>query len=174
MKKLFVSLFALLFLGLMLGLAAPAAPLSAEGISVYFSPDGGTRDKIISRINLSRKSIKIAIYSLTSGEIAWALENAKKRGVEIKVVADYSQAKGKHSEIPYLQSKGLKIRILKGKGRGIMHNKFAVFDDKEVVTGSYNWTNNAEQNNYENALFMKGDQLVQAFSREFDQLYGHP
>ncbi|MFA6169715.1 MAG: phospholipase D-like domain-containing protein [Candidatus Margulisiibacteriota bacterium] len=171
MKKLAAVLLVVFF-----GTLGPtgAAPLSAEGISVYFSPNGGTRDKIISRINLARKSIKIAIYSLTSGEITWALENAKKRGVEIKVVADYSQSKGKHSEIPYLINKGFKVKVIKGKGRGIMHNKFAVFDDQEVATGSYNWTENAEQNNYENALFLKGTQIVSAFSREFDLLYDRP
>ncbi|MFA5034981.1 MAG: phospholipase D family protein [Candidatus Margulisiibacteriota bacterium] len=171
MKKLIALLVLVLWIWTP---GAVAAPLSAEGISVYFSPNGGTRDKIISRINLARKSIKIAIYSLTSGEIVWALENAKKRGVEIKIVADYSQSKGKHSEVPYLVNKGFKVKIIKGKGRGIMHNKFAVFDDKEVATGSYNWTDNAEKNNYENSLFLKGAQIVSAFSREFDQLYDRP
>jgi len=58
-----------------------SAPTPAKPVAVYFSPEGGIRDKIIAKINLARKSIKIAIYSFTSGDIAWALENAKKRGV---------------------------------------------------------------------------------------------
>src|SRR3989339_301480 len=169
MKKVITALFILLLIGA--AALQPASAISADSIQVSFSPNGGTRDKIISRINLSKKSIKIAIFSLTSGEIAWALESAKKRGVDVRIVADLSQSRGKHSEIAYLQKKGLKIKIAKGKGRGIMHNKFAVFDEREVVTGSYNWTDNAEKNNYENAIFLKGEEIVQAFNREFDVLY---
>ncbi|MBU1867787.1 MAG: DUF1669 domain-containing protein [Candidatus Margulisbacteria bacterium] len=149
----------------------PAAALTADSIQVSFSPNGGTRDRIISRINLAKKNIKIAIFSFTSGEIAWALESARKRGVDVRIVADLSQSKGKHSEIDYLQKKGIKVKIIKGRGRGIMHNKFAVFDEREVITGSYNWTDNAEKNNYENAIFLKGEEIARAFSREFDLLY---
>ncbi|MFH1386772.1 MAG: phospholipase D-like domain-containing protein [bacterium] len=138
--------------------------------SAYFSPNGGIRDKIIAKINLSQKSIKLAIYSFTSGEIAWALENAKDRGVAIQVVADKGQAKGKNSEINFLLSKGIPVKLLQGKGRGIMHHKFAIFDDKEVVTGSYNWTENAEKNNYENAVFISDPEVVKSFGEEFGRL----
>ena len=143
---------------------------TAASVSAYFSPGGGIRDKIIARINLSKKSIKMAIYSFTSGDIAWALENAKKRGVDVKIVADKGQSGGKSSEIKYLISKGFNVKLLKGKGRGIMHNKFAVFDEKEVVTGSYNWTDNAERNNYENAMFISDPKIVEQYSKEFDKL----
>ena len=138
---------------------------------VFFSPNGGIRDKIIAKINLSKTSIKIAIYSFTSGDIAWALENAKNRGVDIQIIADQSQSKGKSSEVPFLISKNFKLKILQGKGRGIMHNKFAIFDEKEVITGSYNWTNNAESNNYENAIFINDPDVTKAYLAEFDKLW---
>ena len=143
---------------------------SSPIISAYFSPDGGVRDKIIAKINLTKTSIRLAIYSFTSGEIAWALEQAKSRGVDIAIVADGGQSSGKNSEINYLISKGIPVKLLKGKGRGIMHNKFAIFDGKEVVTGSYNWTENAEKNNYENAIFIADPQVAQSYSAEFDRL----
>ena len=139
--------------------------------SVCFSPDGGIKDKIIAKINLSKKSIKIAIYSFTSADIAWALDNAKNRGVDIAIIADKSQSTGKNSEIPFLISKNIKLKILQGKGRGIMHNKFAIFDGQEVVTGSYNWTNNAELYNYENAIFICNPEAVNKFLGEFNRMW---
>ena len=147
------------------------AMIGSNDVSVMFSPNGGIRDKIISKINLSKKSIKIAIYGFTSGDIAWALESAKKRGVDVKIVADRSQAAGKNSEVSFLLSKLFPVKIMAGKGRGIMHHKFAVFDETEVVTGSYNWTQGAEKYNYENALFIKDAEIVKQFSAEFDRLY---
>ena len=129
--------------------------------------------KIIAKINLSRKTIKIAIFSFTSGEIASALEAAAKRGITIKLLADKIEAASKHSEIGYLSAAGIETKLLSGKKgrRGIMHHKFAVFDEKEIITGSYNWTDNAERFNYENAIFFNDPAVVQAFSKEFDKLW---
>ena len=159
------------FLSLLFACQPIYAQPPAKKVFVMFSPNGGIRDKIISKINLSKKSIKIAIYGFTSGDIAWALENAKNRGVDVRIVADRSQSAGKNSEISFLVSKLFPVKIRAGKGRGIMHNKFAVFDEAEVITGSYNWTQGAEKYNYENAVFIKDPEIVKQFSTEFDRLY---
>jgi phosphatidylserine/phosphatidylglycerophosphate/cardiolipin synthase-like enzyme len=167
-----VILFTTIFFSGIFAVSFPSPALSSQ-TEVYFSPKGGIENKIISRINLSKKSIKIAIFSFTSGEIAGALESAKKRGVSVKISADKGQSTGKQSEIKYLISKGIDIRLKKGKGKyGIMHNKFAVFDENEVVTGSFNWTNNAEYNNYENVIFIKDAEIAKIYSREFDRIFG--
>ena len=167
-KKLFSFLLsAIILFGCTITVSAQSASSESHA---YFSPNGGIRDKIIARINLTKKSINLAIYSFTSGDIANALESAKNRGVKISIIADKSQSTGKSSEINYLISKGFNVKILKGKGRGIMHNKFAVFDDKEVVTGSYNWTDNAEYNNYENAIFIMDSSIINAYKLEFNKL----
>ena len=55
-----------------------------------------------------------------------------------------------------------------------MHDKFAVFDGKEAFTGSYNWTNNDEHNNCENALFTDEPKVVQAYQKEFEVLWTAP
>src|ERR1019366_3082434 len=108
---------------------------------VYFSPEGGVRDQIIKRINISKSMIDVAVYSFTSADIAEALANAAKRGVKVRVVRDASQSSGNNDENDFLQQHGIDVHITSGRGRGIMHDKFAVFDGKEAFTGSYNWTN---------------------------------
>jgi phosphatidylserine/phosphatidylglycerophosphate/cardiolipin synthase-like enzyme len=138
---------------------------------VFFSPNGGTRDQIIRRINASRSTIEVAVYSFTSGEIAQALADAQKRGVKVRVIRDNSQSRDKNDENAYLEQNGIPIQIRSGRGRGIMHDKFAVFDRKEVFTGSYNWTNNAEHNNWENALFTDEPKIIQSYEKEFEVLW---
>src|SRR5450631_2559714 len=59
---------------------------------LYFSPDGGIRDQIIKRINITKSAIELAMYSLTSGDIAEALANASRRGVQVRIVRDTSQS----------------------------------------------------------------------------------
>jgi len=139
---------------------------------VYFSPDGGIQDQLIRRINASQRTIDIAVYSFTSGEIAHALADAQKRGVTIRVIRDLSQTANKHDEDAFLERNGIAVKVLSGRPpHGVMHDKFAIFDGKVVETGSFNWTVNAEKSSHENALFFDDPNLIKAFQQEFDRLW---
>ena len=52
-----------------------------------------------------------------------------------------------------------------------MHHKFAIFDNKTLLTGSYNWTRSAARNNEENFIVTADRLLVQRFDSEFEQLW---
>lgn len=138
---------------------------------IYFSPEGHIQNRIIRAIDASVSSIDLAIFDFTSQEIKSAFERAKQRGVKIWIIADSRQAKGSHSVIQALIDEGFNIKIAHGKGRGIMHNKFAIFDKKLLFTGSYNWTNNAEHNNYENAVFLSDPETITQYQKEFDKIW---
>lgn len=96
---------------------------------------------------------------------------AKDRGVVVRIVADVRQAQGKHSEVPLLLARGIKVRLSTGQGRGLMHHKFANFDRELLVTGSYNWTDSAERANRENALFVNDLAVIQRYHAEFERLF---
>lgn len=138
---------------------------------VYFSPDGGTANRIIKAIDSSTSTIDLAIFDLTSRDIKSAFERAKNRGVKIRMIADSRQAKGANSVVQSLIDEGFNIRIRHGIGRGIMHNKFAIFDNKLLETGSYNYTNNAEHNNYENAIFISDPETIKKYQQDFDRIW---
>lgn len=53
-----------------------------------------------------------------------------------------------------------------------MHNKFCVIDNQKVITGSYNWSVNAENKNDENAAVMYDDERASDYSVEFRNLFG--
>ena len=150
-----------------LALAPRAAPAAPE---VYFSPGGGVRDRLLRQINLTKSSIDLAIFDFTSGELAGALLAAHARGVAIRIVADARQARGKHSEVPSLVAGGIPVREVRGRGHGIMHHKFAIFDGRLLVTGSYNWTDSAEARNFENVLFLDDREIVARYARLFERL----
>jgi phosphatidylserine/phosphatidylglycerophosphate/cardiolipin synthase-like enzyme len=144
---------------------------SSYSIEAYFSPDGKIRDRIIKAIDSSSSSIDLAIFDFTSQDIKSAFERAKNKGVKVRIVADSRQAKGVHSVVQMLIDEGFDVKITHGKSRGIMHNKFAIFDKKLMVTGSYNWTENAEHFNYENAVFIIDPSVISLYQKEFDKIY---
>jgi phosphatidylserine/phosphatidylglycerophosphate/cardiolipin synthase-like enzyme len=137
----------------------------------YFSPNGGIRHRLLRAINMTKATIDLAVFDFTSGELAGALLAAKERGVVIRIVADARQAQGKHSEVPLLLARGVKVRLTTGQGRGLMHHKFALFDGQLVLTGSYNWTESAERANFENAVLLDNPTVVQRFQAQFESLF---
>ena len=55
-----------------------------------------------------------------------------------------------------------------------MHHKFFVVDGRYLVTGSYNWSDNAETNTMENVVLIDGDKypaVVAAFEGEFERMW---
>lgn len=161
-----------LFLVLFLCINSLNCTISQEKITeVYFSPNGYVKERIIKAIDMSRSTIDIAIFDFTSQDIKIALENAKKRGVKIRIIADNRQYKGPYSVIQPLVDSGFEVKISRGKNRGIMHNKFAIFDKALLFTGSYNWTKNAEYFNYENAIFITEANTINQYQKEFDKIW---
>jgi len=153
------------FLLLLIILSQPAL----AAIDVRFSPKGGCQDAIIALIDKAHKTIDIAMYYLTSREIAQALVRAKDRGVQVRVLLDKSQETQKFSKSRYLIKRGFSVRY--HTGYGLMHNKFAVIDNAVLIAGSFNWTPTADQQNEENLLIINDPGTVQKFAERFEYLW---
>jgi len=141
-------------------------------INMMFSPKGGIQDQIVKRINNSKIYIDVLIYSMTAPKIQTALIDAYKRGVNVRVIADLNTSKAKSSLIQGMEDAGIPIKRMKGLGgMGIMHNKIGVFDGNDMVTGSYNWTSNAENNNWENAVFTNNSYMIMKSTNQFEYMW---
>jgi phosphatidylserine/phosphatidylglycerophosphate/cardiolipin synthase-like enzyme len=158
--------------GLTLFLSVLVAASATPASEVYFSPNGGARQRLVRAIQDSRKTIDIAVYNFTAYELADALYAAKARGVQVRVVVDREMAETSGSGVRGLRLNGITVRSLGVPEQSLMHNKFAVFDERLVVTGSYNWTNSAEHANYENLVVLEEPKLVERFQQEFRRLWG--
>ncbi len=97
----------------------------------------------------------VQAYSFTSKPIAKSLIEAKERGVDIKVILDESQTSSKHSVINELFEH--KIPIWIDFKPAIAHSKVIIIDDQKVITGSFNFSDAAQQRNAENLLIITGD-----------------
>ncbi|MBI3269678.1 MAG: phospholipase D family protein [Planctomycetes bacterium] len=150
--------------------AAEAQSRPAPSIDVYFSPNGGIQDRLLKEFNLCKESVEICVFDISSGPLGQAIIEARKRGRAIRVITDAREAKGKQSEVDALKKAGILVTTVGGWG-SLMHNKFALFDHALVVTGSYNWSNGAEERNRENALFIKDSEVAGKYREEFERLW---
>lgn len=115
--------------------------------TTYFSPDDDCITALLDFIKSAQKSIRLADYSFNMPALAQILIDKMKSGVDVKVVLDKSQSKGK-SEIPevtMLQSANVPMVIGTSEDHKIMHLKCAVIDGEWTLSGSFNFTSTAEE-----------------------------
>ncbi|MDP3372445.1 MAG: phospholipase D family protein [Candidatus Paracaedibacteraceae bacterium] len=133
--------------------------------SVCFTPGQACLPLIIQALDHAQKSIHMQAYSLTSKPIANALLRAHQRGVSVTIIADKSQQRERHTQIKFLNNAGISVYI--DHKPAIAHNKVILIDSETVISGSYNFSNAAENRNAENVLIIKSKEIVALYQRNF-------
>jgi len=92
----------------------------------FFSPNGGCTDAVVSALQEAKKTVLVQAYSFTSAPIAKALVDAKKRGVDVRVILDKSQRTERYTGATFLANEGVPVFI--DADHRIAHNKVMVID----------------------------------------------
>ena len=141
-------------------------------ITCHFSPKGGCTDMVVREIQNARHEVLVLAYSFTSKGIAQALVDAKMRGLNVEIILDHSHEIEDHSDLPFFLEQGLAPMI--DPAHAIAHNKVMIIDGRTLVTGSFNFTHQAEVENAENLLILKGyPDLVVAYRKDFANHKAH-
>jgi len=140
-------------------------------VSVCFSPNGNCGATVAYWISRANSTIHIEIYDFTLNQISDALVNASRANprLSIEIVWDDSMAHGKGSEYNVLLGAGISIHL--DKRSGVMHDKVAIIDDHIVLTGSFNWSNEANQVNRENLIVIDSTAIAALYEADFQQNY---
>ncbi len=151
---------------------------SEKGVvsAVYFSPQDGLADRLITHINEEKESIKVAVYCLMHAGIAKALKAAYMRGIDVEVILDSYSIKSR-SPVLKLVEQGIPVYVWSPtpstngnkskKRKPLMHDKFCVFGDHTVWTGSFNFTREGSLVNRENVVVMEGFDIAKSYLSEF-------
>ena len=157
----------LAFLVLILSITISISSLAKT--EVYFSLYDNPQKEIIKNINQAEAFINMAMYIFTDREIALPLVKAQERGVKVRLYLDKEQVEYQYSQSRFLVQGGIKTRISSNKY--IMHNKFAIIDNRILLTGSYNWTFSANNRNDENLMVIDDPEIIEIFQNQFVNLW---
>lgn len=124
----------------------------AQPSELYFCPQDDCAQVLINMANKSRK-IECAIYDIKDSRFLQILEDKQAR-----VVTDKDYAKN---------LAGYNIDF-KTNDYYLMHDKFCIFDDSAIYTGSFNFVDNQDKNN---VLIIYSKNLAKNYAVEFDELY---
>ena len=138
-------------------------------VRVYFSPDGRCQEQVCSEIRSAARTIDVMMYYFTNHSICEALADAGKKKVNVRVILDSSQKDLRYSNWKKLKSLDIPVHFYSGEG--LLHHKVAIIDGETVLTGSYNWTQAAQEKNQENLIIIKDEKIADVFQREFEKLF---
>lgn len=150
-------------------IAEDPVALKAANVQVYFSPKGGGQAAVLAELQKAKSQVHFMTFSLTDPEIGNLLKSKAKAGVKIGGVFDRWLAAGAYSLFDTFKS--AKLDVTKDGNEALMHHKVIIIDKSTVITGSYNYSNNAEVNNNEAFLIIKDAPAVaNAFEKEYERL----
>jgi len=112
----------------------------------------------VENLQKATNTVLVQAYSFTSAPIAQALVEAHRRGVKVTVILDKSQKTANYSEADFLLHADITTFI--DARHAIAHNKIMIIDAQTVLTGSFNFTKAAEENNAENLLVINDPDLA--------------
>jgi phosphatidylserine/phosphatidylglycerophosphate/cardiolipin synthase-like enzyme len=147
--------------------AAPDQPTTDA--EVIFSPGDHCWQRIAGLLKTSRHSVDICVFTITDDRITSAILDAHGRKVAVRIITDNDKAFDRGSDVERLARAGVDVCV--DRTRHHMHHKFAIFDRKRLLTGSYNWTRSAASSNEENFIIVDDARLRTQFQDEFDRLW---
>ncbi|MDR4988473.1 MAG: phospholipase D-like domain-containing protein [Bacteroidales bacterium] len=143
-------------------------------IELYFSPQGGTESHINRHLSSAEKTIDLGLNLITRRTISNTMRSRFNQGVKVRgVLGDIS---GQASEWEYLSS-WADVHHLPQGTFGLLHHKYAIIDGEQggynakVITGSHNWSANANFQNDENTLVIHNSRVANEFFQEYGARY---
>jgi len=148
---------------------------SCPNYQVCFTPGQSCTHTLVNSLKQAKQSIAVQAYSFTSFKIAKALVQAKQRGVEVRVILDKTWLDDKkqdsRSRAAILYMYKHEVPLWVDYEPSIAHNKVMIIDGKQVITGSFNFTNSAEKRNAENVLIIDSPVLAEQYLQNWQKRF---
>jgi len=142
-------------------------------IELILSRSGSVVVRIENLIRAAKHSIDAALYRFNQQRLVEGLAAAARRGVRVRVVLDRNKYEESRATRELFAVGTVPFRLLYGRqGPGSkMHHKFAIFDGHTALTGSYNWTIESEEQNFESLLILANADEIALYQNEFESLW---
>jgi phosphatidylserine/phosphatidylglycerophosphate/cardiolipin synthase-like enzyme len=139
-------------------------------VQLWFSPSDGTTARIAKALRTADQRIEFALFVLSSSTLTEELIDAQALpSVTVRGVLEEDDLNG--TSWNALLAGG--VQVLTDGAAFSLHHKYAIVDrdapqhDPQVVTGSHNWSFNAENHNDENTLIIHSAEVANLFYQEW-------
>lgn len=155
--------------GVVRTLDGSSAKIAMPTQEAAFSPGMDCLNLILRCLRGAGQTIDICVFTLSDDRIAEEVLAAYRRGVRVRILTDNDKEFDGGSDISRLRDAGIPVVVDRTSAH--MHHKFAIFDGKRLLNGSYNWTRSACNLNEENLVLSNDPALLKCFSTQFATLW---
>ncbi len=146
----------------------PVVDVGGTEVEVYFSPEDNVERHLIPVIENARTSIYFLAFTFTDDDLAKAIVDRYRHGVEVEGVIEKRNIDNSGSDYEAMREAG--INVLPDGNPYVMHHKVMIIDEAIVVTGSYNFSSSASRSNDENLLIIHSPELAAKYLEEFRKI----
>jgi len=155
------------------GVLNSTAGITSGDVKVLFFPDKNDDNfrVFIDALLSAKKTFDVCVFTLSVREAIEAMEDVHSRGVKVRVITDNQQQVHDRAHVKQLEASGIEVRLDNSSRK--VHHKFCVIDGTLVITGSFNWTRQAVDGNYEDCVLLHNRPKIGCmYSAEFQRLWG--
>src|SRR5215216_696477 len=136
---------------------------------VFTSEDHAIAESIIPVVNTATQSIRFLAFSFTDFPLAEAMIQRAQNGVDVAGVFEKVGSDADSAELKTLYCAQIPVR--RDGNSAFMHNKVIVVDSRYVITGSLNFSTNAEKSNDENVIILDNPDIAKLYLQDFDRIW---
>ena len=136
---------------------------------VFTSEDPAIEQAIIPVVNAATKNIRFLAFSFTDFPLADAMIQRANNGVDVAGVFEKVGSDTDAAELKTLYCANVPVRR-DGNG-SFMHSKVIVVDERYVITGSLNFSTNAEESNDENVIIIDNADIAKLYMQDFERVW---
>jgi len=143
--------------------------LDGTPLQVLFSAEDHVVNNLIALVKDAKVSIRFLAFSFTDYPLAQAMIDRAKAGVDVKGVYETFGSNSLGSELKTFWCAGVPAR--QDGNASFLHDKIIVIDNTIVVTGSLNFSSNADDANEENVVILDNAEIAALYLQEFERLW---
>ena len=138
-------------------------------IQVLFAAEDEAMDYILPYLANAQSSIRFMAFSFTYDNMEDVITDRFENGVDVAGVFEKLGSSTEYSELGDMYCSKMKVRR-DGNG-GFLHHKVVIVDERIVITGSLNFSDNANDSNDENVIIVDNTDIAALYLEEFERVW---
>jgi phosphatidylserine/phosphatidylglycerophosphate/cardiolipin synthase-like enzyme len=138
-------------------------------VVVFTSEDPALENAIVPLVNSATESIRFMTFSFTDYPLADTMSQRFKAGVDVAGVFETVGSETDAAELKTLMCRSVPVK--QDGNSNFLHHKVIVVDERIVITGSMNYSTNAEESNDENVIIIDNADIARLYLQEFERVW---
>jgi phosphatidylserine/phosphatidylglycerophosphate/cardiolipin synthase-like enzyme len=146
----------------------PQVTIGGVRVETHFSSEVDPTPRLVELIRGARRRIDFLAFSFTHDAMGEAVVEKGRAGVAVRGVFERTGSETRFSE--YGRMRDSRLDVYQDGNPYVMHHKVFVIDDRYTVFGSFNFSDNAADDNDENLLVIDDPAFARVYLQEIDRV----